>query len=328
MNLVFLGTPSFALPSLRSLAQSHHKISAVTTQPDRPRGRHGHPLPSPVKELTLELGLRVLQPSNVNEESFLTELRALAPDLIVVVAFGQKLSRAFIEVPKICCINLHASLLPKYRGAAPVNWAIVRGETMTGVTVLKVAEKMDSGDVLAQDFVEIDPEETAGELEERLARLGALLLLKVLEGFELSSIYFLPQKHELATMAPKLKKEDGLINWAQPAQTVHNFIRGMNPRPGAYTYLPSGKRLLILRSKLVGAGLAPAHAGAGFKPAPTEPVKPGTIIGLSEKGILVAANGSALLITHLQSEGSRAMTAAEYLRGHTLHQGETFGLSS
>ncbi|HHT9153452.1 MAG TPA: methionyl-tRNA formyltransferase, partial [Candidatus Hypogeohydataceae bacterium YC40] len=147
MNLVFLGTPSFALPSLKSLAKSRHKISAVVTQPDRPRGRSGHPQPPPVKELALELGLKVTQPNNVNEESFLAELRTLVPDIIVVVAFGQKLSRAFIELPKICCINVHASLLPKYRGAAPINWAIINGETITGATVLKVAEKMDSGDI-------------------------------------------------------------------------------------------------------------------------------------------------------------------------------------
>ena len=320
MNLVFLGTPSFALPSLRSLAQSHHQISAVVTQSDKPRGRIGHPLPPPVKELALELGLRILQPDSVNEEYFLTELGGLSPDIIVVVAFGQRLSRAFIELPKICCINLHASLLPKYRGAAPINWAIINGETITGVTVLRVAEKMDSGDILAQDFVEIDPEETAGELEERLAHLGAPLLLKVLEGFELSNVCFLPQRHELATKAPKLKREDGLIKWAQPAQRVHNFIRGMNPRPGAYTFLPSGKRLLVLRSRLT------TEVGVeNIQPLPT---KPGTIIRLSEEGILVVSNGNALWITHLQPEGGKAMTAAEYLRGHPLHEGEALGPAS
>jgi methionyl-tRNA formyltransferase len=318
MNLVFLGTPSFALPSLRGLIQSHHKISAVVTQPDRPRGRSGHPLPPPVKELALESGLRVLQPDSVNEESFLAELRALSPEIIVVVAFGQRLSRAFMDLPRTCCINLHASLLPKYRGAAPINWAIIRGETITGVTVLRVAEKMDSGDLLAQDFVEIDPEENAGELEERLARLGSLLLLKVLEGFEHSNVYFLPQRHELATLAPKLKKEDGLIKWAQPAQDVHNRIRGMNPRPGAYTSLPNGKRVLLLRSKLV---TEDRPEGLSLQ----KPFKPGTIIKLSEEGILVAVNGSALWLTHLQPEGGRPMTAGEYLRGHPLHEGEVFG---
>jgi methionyl-tRNA formyltransferase len=310
MNLVFLGTPPFALPSLKSLAQSHHKISAVVTQPDRPRGRSGHPSPPPVKELALELGLRVLQPTSVNEEPFLRELKTIAPDIIVVVAFGQRLSRAFLESPRVCCINLHASLLPKYRGAAPINWAIINGETITGVTVLRVEEKMDSGDILAQDFLEIDPEENAGELEERLARLGAPLLLKVLEGFELSNICFLPQRHELATKAPKLKKEDGLINWEQPAPKVHDFIRGMNPRPGAYTFLSGEKRLLILRSRSA---------------TERSEARPGTIIKLSEEGILVAANGTALLITHLQPEGGKAMTAAEYLRGHPLQQGQRLG---
>jgi len=325
MNLVFLGTPSFALPSLKGLALSNHQISAVVTQPDRPRGRSGHPLPPPVKELALESGLRVLQPDSVNEEPFLAELRGLAPDIIVVVAFGQRLSRAFIELPKICCINLHASLLPKYRGAAPINWAIIRGETQTGVTVLRVAEKMDSGDIIAQDFVGIDPEENAGGLEERLAHIGANLLTKVVDGFELSNVCFLPQRHDLATMAPKLKREDGLIKWAQPAQKVHNFIRGMNPRPGAYTSLPPGKRLLILRSKLATQGLA--NVGAGLKPAPTIVYKPGTILELSKEGILVAANppeADTLWITHLQPEGGKAMTAAEYLRGHPLHEGEAF----
>ncbi len=318
MNLVFLGTPSFALPSLKSLAGSHHQISAVVTQPDKPRGRSGHPQPPPIKELALKHELRVLQPASVNEESFLKELKDLNPDIIVVVAFGQKLSRAFLDIPKICCINLHASLLPKYRGAAPINWAIINGETLTGVTVLRVVEKMDSGDILAQELIEIDPEETAGELEERLASVGAILLLEVLEGFELASILFLPQRHELATMAPKLKKEDGLIKWTQPAQRIHNFVRGMNPRPGAYTFLPDGKRLLILQSKLVCEGL----------PGELSHPKPGTIIRISEEGILVATNdeqGGALLITLLKPEGGKVMTASEYLRGHPLRLGDTFG---
>src|SRR3989338_5768577 len=317
MNLVFLGTPSFALPSLKGLALSNHQISAVVTQPDRPRGRSGHPLPPPVKELALESGLRVLQPDSVNEEPFLAELRGLAPDIIVVVAFGQRLSRAFIELPKICCINLHASLLPKYRGAAPINWAIIRGETQTGVTILRVAEKMDSGDIIAQDFVGIDPEENAGGLEERLAHIGANLLTKVVDGFELSNVCFLQQRHDLATIAPKLKREDGLIKWAQPAQKVHNSIRGMNPRPGAYTSLPTGRRLLILRSRL-------ATEDVGVENIQPLPAKPGTIIKLSGEGLLVAANGGALWITHLQPEGGKAMTAAEYLRGHPLHEGEAF----
>src|SRR3989338_8910639 len=277
MNLIFLGTPSFALPSLKGLALSNHQISAVVTQPDRPRGRSGHPLPPPVKELALESGLRVLQPDSVNEEPFLAELRGLAPDIIVVVAFGQRLSRAFIELPKICCINLHASLLPKYRGAAPINWAIIRGET----------------------------------------HIGANLLTKVVDGFELSNVCFLPQRHDLATMAPKLKKEDGLIKWAQPAQKVHNSIRGMNPRPGAYTSLPTGRRLLILRSRL-------ATEDVGVENIQPLPAKPGTIIKLSGEGLIVAANGGALWITHLQPEGGKAMTAAEYLRGHPLHEGEAF----
>ncbi|MEK7241949.1 MAG: methionyl-tRNA formyltransferase, partial [Planctomycetota bacterium] len=182
---------------------------------------------------------------------------------------------------------------------------------------LRVAEKMDSGDIIAQDFVEIDPEENAGELGERLALIGDNLLTKVVDGFEHSSVCFLPQRHELATMAPKLKREDGLIKWAQPAQKVHDFIRGMNPRPGAYTSLPPGKRLLILRSRLADVGVE------YFQPLP----KPGAIIRLSEEGILVAANppeAYALWITHLQPEGGKAMTAAEYLRGHPLHEGEVF----
>ncbi|HHT9155739.1 MAG TPA: methionyl-tRNA formyltransferase, partial [Candidatus Tripitaka sp. YC43] len=285
-------------------------------------------LPPPVKELALESGLRVLQPDSVNEGPFLAELRGLAPDIIVVVAFGQRLSRAFIELPRICCINLHASLLPKYRGAAPVNWAIIRGETQTGVTVLRVAEKMDSGDIIAQDFVEIDPEENAGELEERLAIIGANLLTKVVDGFAHSNVYFLPQRHELATMAPKLKREDGMIKWAQPDQKVHNFIRGMNPRPGAYTSLPSGKRLLILRSRLA---TEDRPEGLSLQ----KPFEPGMILKLSEEGILVATNppepalseaegADALWITHLQPEGGKAMTTAEYLRGHPLHEGEVF----
>ncbi|MEE9514392.1 MAG: methionyl-tRNA formyltransferase, partial [Candidatus Brocadiales bacterium] len=240
MNVIFMGTPDFALPPLRRLAGTPgHRITAVVTRPDRPRGRHHqHTFPTPVKQLAEELGLRIIQPENVNEQGIIRTLEGLAPDLIVVVAFGQKLSREFLEIPRIACINLHASLLPRYRGAAPIIQAIIDGEKVTGVTAQKVAYEIDTGDVIDKEVVEIGPDETAGELERRLAVVAGDLLIKVLDTYEDSTVSCTPQREESASYVSRLKKEDALINWNQPVENIHNFVRGMNPRPGAFTFLP------------------------------------------------------------------------------------------
>lgn len=321
MNIVFLGTSDFALPSLRSLVTSNHKILAVITQPDKPKGRSKLPCAPPVKVLANEYGLRVIQPENVNHEDTILLLKELYPDIIVVVAYGQKLSSQILSIPKYHCINIHASLLPKYRGAAPVNWAIINGEEVTGVSIMVMGERMDAGDIIAQRSLSIYPHETAGELEKRLALLGAEVLLSVLKLFENDAIELKSQDDANATYARKLKKENGRINWNQDAKKIYNFARGMTPRPGAYAFLSSHphkverkSRVIILKTEI---DTSTPHRvdERGVRSA-----APGSIIDISAKGIHVAAIDSSIWITMLQPEGKRAMSAAEFARGHNIKQ--------
>jgi methionyl-tRNA formyltransferase len=325
MNIVFMGTPEFALPSLRRLAEdSRHNISAVITQPDRPKGRHlKHTFPPAVKQLAEELGLRVIQVENVNEPQLINELEAMGPDLIVIVAFGQKLSREFLNIPKKDCVNIHASLLPKYRGAAPIIQAIIDGEAKTGVTAQRVAYELDSGDIIDKEVVEIGPSDTAGELEQKLSEMAGDLLIKVLNAYGRSAVTYTPQQKELACYVTRIKKEDALIDWGKPPEEIHNLVRGMNPRPGAFTFLHvdtdaggPDKRIIILRTSL--------SDRQGDAPQPTKPAKHGTVLGTSDHGILVAAQGGTLWITELKPEGGDIMTAQEYLRGHRLTEGACF----
>ncbi|MBM4064892.1 MAG: methionyl-tRNA formyltransferase [Planctomycetes bacterium] len=311
MNVVFMGTPEFAVPSLRSLATSTHKIIAVVTQPDRPKGRSKIPSPSPVKEAARELGLRIMQPVNINEEAVVKQLQCLSPDCIVVVAFGQFLSIPIINLPRYRCINVHASLLPKLRGAAPISWAIIQGETVTGVTSVVMTAKMDAGDIIAQKTTPIFPGENAGELEKRLASMGAELLIDTLTRIETGNAAYTKQDEKGVTFAPKLKKENGLIPWSQETQRIHNLIRGVTPSPGAYTYYcpkdtEEKKRLIILKTQI--------HEASETK----TPLNPGTVVEIAPCGIHVATLDGFLCITQLQPEGKRAMDAQEYTRGHKM----------
>ncbi len=319
MNIVFLGTSDFAVPSLRSLVVSNHRVLAVVTQPDKPRGRSSHPVAPPIKALAREYGLRVIQPENVNHPETVLLLKELCPDIIVVVAYGQKLSSQILAIPKYQCINVHASLLPKYRGAAPVNWAIINGEELSGVSVMIMGERMDAGDIIAQRSLAIYPHETTGELEGRLALLGADVLVSVLGQFENGTVEPRAQDSANATYAKKLKKEDGRIDWNQDAKKIHNFIRGMTPRPGVYSFLSvADKRIrtIILKTE-IGTGW---HGQTCLSVKP----QPGDVIDVSDKGINVAAIDSSILITMLQPEGKRAMSAAEFTRGHNIKLGDCF----
>ncbi len=319
MNIVFFGTSDVAGPSLQSLVSSNHRILAVVTQPDRPKGRSGHPCAPPTKVVAGEHGLRVIQPENVNHPETILLLKELCPDIIVVVAYGQKLSQQILSIPKYKCINIHASLLPKYRGAAPVNWAIINGEEATGVSVMMMEERMDAGDIIAQRSLQIHPHETADELEGRLALLGAEALLSVLEQFENGTVTSRVQNDADATHARKLKKEDGSIDWNQDAKSICNFVRGMTPRPCAYSFLHLSHankktRVIILKTEIGKSTLG----GLDVKPTP------GSIIDISDKGINVAAIDSNIWITVLQPEGKRAMNAAEFTRGHSIKVGDHF----
>lgn len=312
-----MGTPEFAVPSLSSLATSAHKIATVITQPDRPKGRSKMPYPSPVKEVAQKFGFKIIQPANVNDEAVVKQLRSLSPDCIVVVAFGQFLSSSIIHLPRYQCINIHASLLPKYRGAAPINWAIIKGETITGVTSVVMTEKMDAGDIIAQKATPIFPEENAGDLEKRLASLGAELLIETLALIETGRATYRKQNEAEVSFAQKLKKESGLILWSKETQKIHNLIRGVTPSPGAYTYYTKDehqekKRIIILRTQI--------HDIPKIKTT----FHPGTITEIAPCGIHVATMDGSLCITRLQPEGKRAMDAQEYIRGYKIAPHDTF----
>jgi methionyl-tRNA formyltransferase len=305
MKVLFYGTPEFALPALEALIL-HHQVVAVVTQPDRPAGRGQKLTSSPVKVRAERAGLPVLQPERLRAAEWPDRLRAFLPEVSVVVAFGQILPNAVLEIPKRGSINFHASLLPRYRGAAPIPWALIRGEMETGLTTFLMDEGMDTGPILFQERIQIDPEETAGELAQRLSRLGAELLLKTLA--ELDRLRPLPQRHSEATVAPRLKKEDGLLDWSQPARSLVNRIRGCNPWPGGVSATPAGRLLIWRASYLAEPAAAP----------------PGSLVR-SGGGTLAIATGDGLLLPRqVQPENRRAMAWEEFLRGARLTPGARF----
>ncbi len=310
MKIVFMGTPEFALPSLETLHNSSHKLVSVVTVPDKPVGRGRKVQASPVKRLALDYGLPVLQPADLKAPKFLEELQKLEADLFVVVAF-RILPPEVFELPPKGTINLHASLLPKYRGAAPINWAIINGETETGLTTFFIQEKVDTGEIIFQKKVSIGEDETAGELHDRLARLGGEVVLETVDLIEEGKAQPSHQEGEV-TKAPKITKELCQINWKQSNRAIRNLIRGLSPNPGAYTFL-NGKILKVLDSK------------------PVDDTKdgrqPGKIVNVDSKAgfIEVAAGKGHLRVTEVQSEGKRRMSASEFLRGHSLREGEILG---
>jgi len=310
MKLVFSGTPELALPPLEALLRAGHELLLVITQPDRPKGRSGAPRPSPVKQAALAHGLPVHQPESINDPATVDKLVALAPDVLVVAAFGQILGRHVIEAPRLACVNVHASLLPKYRGAAPIPAAILNGDAETGVTIQKVARKLDAGDIIRQASIAIDPDDTAGSLAEKLARLGAHLLVEALADLETGTARFTPQDHSQATYAPMMTKDDGLIDWSQPAAGIERFVRAMAPWPQAFTFLPRGGTSLRLNIARVSA--------AGGVPAG----EPGEVVEIARDGFMVKAGLGSVVVRELQPAGKRQMTAAEFVRGYRLARGE------
>ena len=305
LRAVFMGTAPFALPTLRSLADTEEVI-AVITQPDRPRGRGQEVAPPPAKELALDLGLKILQPERVKDPHFIAQLEELKIDVIVVAAFGQILPPAILGMPPLGCINVHPSLLPKYRGAAPINWTIINGESKTGVTTYLMDEGMDTGPILLSRQVEIKEDDTAEELGEQLAALGGDLAQETVQGLKEKGLQPIPQDEKGATYAPLLKKADGLIQWEAATDRIRNQIRGMLPWPVAFTWL-KGKRMKLFRGR--------TGDGAGA---------PGEITSL-EGGIEVACGTGSLVIEELQLEGGKKMGWKEFSRGHQLTPGEKLG---
>jgi len=309
MRVVFFGTPEFAAPSLEALVREGHHVPAVVTQPDRPAGRGGKLAPPPVKQCAQRLGLEVRQPERIRDADFIAWLRELAPEAGVVVGYGKIIPPAIFELPPHGFINVHASLLPRYRGAAPIEWAIAHGETRTGVTTIRIDAGLDTGDILLQEETEIGPEETAEQLRARLAVMGARLLIETLRGLEAGTITPRPQDHSQATPAPMLRKEDGRIDWSMRAEQIANRVRAFVPWPGAYTWL-RGKLIHIWRAR----------------PAERAPAGPPGALQVAE-GRLWASCGeqSVLEILELQQEGRKRMSAGEFLRGARLSENERFG---
>lgn len=305
MRVIFMGTPDFAVPSLQALLDRGDDICAVFTQPDKPKGR-GHKLqPPPVKELALRHSLPVLQPDTLRDEAVQESIAELEPDAIIVVAYGKLLPSKVLSVPRLGCINVHGSLLPKYRGAAPIQWAVINGEKTAGVTTMFMAEGMDTGDMLLKSETEGGPEETSGELFDRLKLLGAKLLTETLDKLEQGELKAIPQDGTQATLAPLLKKEMSALDWSEPAQRIHDRIRGLNPWPCAAADL-DGKRVKLLASQVI--------EGEGV---------PGTAYNLD--GELAAACGRGMLrITELQADTGKRMSGKDYLLGHPLKEGTRF----
>jgi methionyl-tRNA formyltransferase len=309
MRVVFLGSGSFAIPSLEALLAAGHDVVAVVTQPDREKGRGRALSPPPLKPVAAARGLKILQPRRVREPDAVGALLALAPEIQVVVAYGQILPRSVIEVAPRGTVNVHASLLPRYRGAAPVQWAIVNGEDQTGVTTMLVDEGLDTGPLLLAESTPIAAEETADALEARLALIGGALLVRTLKGLEEGAIVPRPQDGERATLAPIIKKEDGLIDWTLPADALARRVRGFHPWPGAYTSR-QGQGLRVLRARV-----EPGPAGV-----------PGTLLAVDRDGLVVAAgDGTALRLLDVQPESRKPMPAAAYAAGARLAPGQRLG---
>jgi methionyl-tRNA formyltransferase len=307
MRLVFLGTPRFAVPTLEAIVEAGHEVLEVITQPDRPRGRGQHPAPPPVKETALWLGLPVYQPERVRRPEAVEQLRSLAAEAMVVVGYGQIIPQSIIDIAPRGIINVHASLLPKYRGAGPIQWAILNGETQTGVTTMQINAGLDTGDMLLKAATQIGPDETAVELSERLAVLGAGLLVKTLDGVAHGTITPEPQDAAAATYAPLLKKEDGLIDWSQPAAIIHNRVRGLQPWPGAYTSF-RGQTLHVWRSRIAGRA-------SGETPGRFFRLKP----------LAVACGQESLELLEVQLEGRKRISAADFVNGQRLTENDILG---
>jgi methionyl-tRNA formyltransferase len=308
MRLVYMGTPTFAVTPLLAIVKAGHEIVGVVTRTDKPAGR-GRAMAAPaVKTEALQLRLAVYQPGRVREPEFLEVLRQLNPDVIVVAAYGQILPSAILSLPRHGCINIHASLLPAYRGAAPINWAIINGERETGITIMHMDEGMDTGAILLQESIPVEPQDTAGALTEKLSVLGAKLITEALPEIVSGALKPVAQDNARATMAPLLKKEDGLIDWSLPARDIHNRVRGLTPWPGAYTFL-DGNMIKLIRTEVVTGSVAAGTISAD-----------GTVLE-------VGTGKDVIRVISLQPAGRKSMTAGDFLRGHRGVKGKKFGNS-
>ena len=309
MRVVFFGTPQFAVPSLEHLIRSSHQVVGVVSQPDRPRGRGQKVTDAPVKTTAIKHGLPVFQPERLRDPEVTQTITTWAPDLGVVAAYGKILPESLLHLPRLGMINVHASLLPRYRGAAPVQRAVIDGVSQTGVTIMRMVAALDAGGMFAKVTRPVGPDETSDVVERDLAELGASLLIEVIEDVAAGTAVEEPQDDSLSTYASKVTKDEGLVDWTQPSIHIHNRVRGLYPWPHAYTYL-SGERLILMRTHI--------------EPGPSSEL-PGTIVNLVGGHLHVATGDSGqLAIEELQPEGRRAMTTRDYLAGHPIQPGARF----
>lgn len=307
LRIIFMGTPDFACPTLTRLIERGEDVIAVVTQPDRPKGRGQKLVPPPVKVIAEKHGIPVLQPLKVRAPEVIAQIRELNPDLIIVVAFGQILPQSLLDIPRHGCINIHASLLPRYRGAAPLNWCLINGEAETGITTMQMDAGLDTGDMLVKRAIPIGPDEDAQSLHDRLSLLGADTIDETLDRLLAGTLIREQQNDSLTCYAPMLKKEDGLIDWSREPQQIGNLVRGLTPWPGAYTSL-EGKTL-----KLYKVSVADGNG------------KPGEVIAAGKDGIIVACGSGSLRIEELQLEGRKRLSAPEFLAGCRLEPGSRLG---
>ena len=308
MKIIFMGTPDFAAASLEALIDSRHEIQAVVTQPDKPKGRKGELTPSPVKVIAKREGIKVYQPLKVRDEEFVDTLRAYNPDVMVVVAFGQIIPLSILKMPKYGCVNIHGSLLPKYRGAAPIQWAVLDGEKETGITTILMDEGIDTGDILLKKTIKIDADETSGSLFDKLKALGAETILETLDELEKGSITPTKQGESPTAYAKMLTKAMGLIDFTKPAKELDCFVRGMDPWPSAYTLL-AGKTLKLWKVRAV--------EGGG---------KAGSVIEIGKESFTIACGEGAIEVLEVQLEGKKRMSAGDFLKGSTLNKGQELGV--
>ncbi len=307
-RIVFMGTPDFAVPALRKLAESRHRVVLVVSQPDRPRGRGRKLTPTPVKSAAADLGLALVQPEKIKTGEFADRLRETAPDLAVVAAFGRILPKEIIDIPRLGTINIHGSLLPAYRGAAPIQRAIINGETTTGITIMQMDEGMDTGDILLQREVEIGPDDTSGTLFPRMAETGAELLLAALDLLAAGRLTPVPQDDSRATTAPPIRKEEGIPDWNRPARELACLIRGLDPWP-------------LVKARLDDEDIRL------FSPRPVDGdpgAEPGTVVRADGEGVLIACGQGLLLVRELQRPGGKRLAAADFLRGRPIEPGQRF----
>lgn len=309
MKVVFMGTPDIAVPCLQKLIDEGHEVAAVVTQPDKPKGRGKKLAMPPVKELAVKYDIPVLQPVRARDEEFVNSIKEINPDLIVVIAFGQILGKDLLEIPKYGCINVHVSLLPKYRGAAPINWVIINGETKTGITTMYMDEGLDTGDIILSKEFDLDRYITAGELHDRMMIEGAEILKDTIDLIEKGEAKRTPQNHDEFSYAPIMDRELGNVDFTKSAEEIHNLVRGVNPWPGAYTFYNSVKMKLwktdVLNEK--------------------SSKEPGTVLSVDKNGIKISTGDGVLLVEEIQMPNKKRMPVSEYIKGNSIDTGAILG---